>query len=100
MRVTNLSEDAQEADLRDLFGFFGQIRRIFLAKDKITQQSKVEGEDETSVSSLGDDVWTNWTTGLMMPSSHTLLVLHGSQALSHLCTPSLVSEPGWETMYP
>ena len=47
VRVTNLSEDAQEADLRDLFGFFGQIRRIFLAKDKITQQSKVEGEDET-----------------------------------------------------
>ena len=53
VRVTNLSEDAQEADLRDLFGFFGQIRRIFLAKDKITQQSKVEGEDETCASSLG-----------------------------------------------
>ena len=53
MRVTNLSEDAQEADLRDLFGFFGQIRRIFLAKDKITQQSKVEGEDEICASSLG-----------------------------------------------
>ena len=53
VRVTNLSEDAQEADLRDLFGFFGQIRRIFLAKDKITQQSKVEGEDETWASSLG-----------------------------------------------
>ena len=52
MRVTNLSEDAQEADLRDLFGFFGQIRRIFLAKDKITQQSKVEGEDATWASSL------------------------------------------------
>ena len=53
VRVTNLSEDAQEADLRDLFGFFGQIRRIFLAKDKITQQSKVEGEDETRAPSLG-----------------------------------------------
>lgn len=56
MRVTNLSEDAQEADLRDLFGFFGQIRRIFLAKDKITQQSKVKGKDKSSVSSLGGDV--------------------------------------------
>jgi len=41
VRVTNLSEDAQEADLRDLFGFFGSIRRIFLAKDKVTQHSKV-----------------------------------------------------------
>lgn len=40
VRVTNLSEDAQEADLRDLFSHFGIIRRIFLAKDKITQQSK------------------------------------------------------------
>ena len=35
------NQDAQEADLRDLFGFFGSIRRIFLAKDKVTQHSKV-----------------------------------------------------------
>ena len=41
VRVTNLSEDAQEADLRDLFSHFGIIKRIFLAKDKITQHSKV-----------------------------------------------------------
>lgn len=41
VRVTNLSEDAQEADLRELFSHFGNIRRIFLAKDKQTQQSKV-----------------------------------------------------------
>ena len=41
VRVTNLSEDAQEADLRDLFSHFGMIKRIFLAKDKITQHSKV-----------------------------------------------------------
>lgn len=41
VRVTNLSEETQESDLRELFGYFGQIRRVFLAKDKITQQSKV-----------------------------------------------------------
>lgn len=41
VRVTNLSEDAQEADIRDLFSHFGHIKRIFLAKDKITQHSKV-----------------------------------------------------------
>ena len=41
VRVTNLSEDANENDLRDLFGPFGAIQRVFLAKDKRTQQSKV-----------------------------------------------------------
>lgn len=41
VRVTNLSEEAQEADLRELFGHFGVLKRIFLAKDKHTQQSKV-----------------------------------------------------------
>ena len=41
VRVTNLSEETQESDLRELFQYFGQIRRVFLAKDKITQQSKV-----------------------------------------------------------
>jgi translation initiation factor 3 subunit G len=40
VRVTNLSEETQESDLRELFGYFGTIRRVFLAKDKITQQSK------------------------------------------------------------
>lgn len=41
VRVTNLSEETQESDLRELFGYFGTIRRVFLAKDKQTQQSKV-----------------------------------------------------------
>ncbi|XP_064395372.1 eukaryotic translation initiation factor 3 subunit G-like [Halichondria panicea] len=40
VRVTNVSEDTQEGDLRDLFQHFGNIRRVFLAKDKITQHSK------------------------------------------------------------
>ena len=41
VRVTNLSEEAQEMDLKELFSMFGPIRRTFLAKDKVTQQSKV-----------------------------------------------------------
>lgn len=41
IRVTNLSEDARESDLQELFQPFGQITRIFLAKDKATGQSKV-----------------------------------------------------------
>ena len=40
VRVTNLSEDARESDLRELFGRFGPIQRVFLAKDRKTQQSK------------------------------------------------------------
>ncbi|XP_020626892.1 eukaryotic translation initiation factor 3 subunit G-like [Orbicella faveolata] len=40
IRVTNLSEDTREADLQELFRPFGPISRIFLAKDKHTNQSK------------------------------------------------------------
>lgn len=40
IRVTNLSEDTRESDLSDLFRPFGPISRIFLAKDKVTNQSK------------------------------------------------------------
>ena len=43
VRVTNLSEDTVESDLQELFRPFGQISRIYLAKDKITNQSKVIG---------------------------------------------------------
>lgn len=40
VRVTNLSEDADENDIRELFKSFGAIKRVFLAKDRKTQQSK------------------------------------------------------------
>ena len=43
IRVTNLSEDTRESDLQELFRPFGSISRIYLAKDKITGQSKVRG---------------------------------------------------------
>jgi translation initiation factor 3 subunit G len=39
IRVTNLSEDAREADLQDLFRPFGQIMNIFLAKEKGSRDS-------------------------------------------------------------
>ncbi|RDD45375.1 Eukaryotic translation initiation factor 3 subunit G [Trichoplax sp. H2] len=40
VRVSNLSEDADEADLTDLFRHFGQISRVFLVRDKKTRRSK------------------------------------------------------------
>merc|ERR1712156_1155017 len=40
IRVSNLSENAQEGDLQELFKPFGHIARIYLAKDKITGQCK------------------------------------------------------------
>ena len=41
MRVTNLSEEISEQDLRDLFGTYGALQRVFLAKDRVTRESKV-----------------------------------------------------------
>jgi len=40
LRVTNLSEDVTDDDLRDLFGRFGRISRVFLAKDRETNRTK------------------------------------------------------------
>lgn len=34
IKVTNLSEDAREGDLQDLFAPFGPIQNIFVAKEK------------------------------------------------------------------
>ena len=44
VRVTNLSEETKEQDLRDLFGHFGPIHRVYLAKDKTMQRSKVHSK--------------------------------------------------------
>merc|ERR1712157_638433 len=40
LRVTNISEDTTERDLQDLFRPFGQIARIYLAKDRETNMSR------------------------------------------------------------
>ena len=59
IRVTNLSEDTRENDLNELFRPFGYISRIFLAKDKITNQSKVRCLT-CSQSSFGSVVYFNF----------------------------------------
>lgn len=40
LRVTNLSEDTTEADLQELFRRFGHTTRIYLARDRVTNQSR------------------------------------------------------------
>jgi translation initiation factor 3 subunit G len=40
LRVTNVSELAEENELRDLFERFGRVTRVFLARDRETQRAK------------------------------------------------------------
>jgi len=40
LRITNLSEDVREGDLQELFGQFGRLQRVYLAKDMNTFVSK------------------------------------------------------------
>lgn len=40
VRVSNLSEDVKDSDLRELFRRFGPIQRIYLAKDRETHASR------------------------------------------------------------
>ena len=40
LRVTNVSEFAEEGDLREMFGRFGHVTRVFLAKDRDTGRAK------------------------------------------------------------
>ena len=40
MRISNLSEEADEQDLHDLFHQCGRITQIYVAKDEINNTSK------------------------------------------------------------
>jgi len=40
LRVTNVSEFAEEGDLRDMFSRHGHVTRVFLAKDRETGRAK------------------------------------------------------------
>jgi len=40
LRVSNLSESAHEQDLQELFKPFGHVQRVFIAKDKVTMESR------------------------------------------------------------
>ncbi|KAF2431367.1 eIF-3 RNA-binding subunit [Tothia fuscella] len=40
LRVTNVSEFAEEQDLRDMFARYGHVTRVFLAKDRETGRAK------------------------------------------------------------
>ena len=40
LRVTNVSDDTTDQDLRDLFSVFGRVIRVFVGKDRETGQSK------------------------------------------------------------
>jgi len=40
LRVTNLSEDAEEDDLRDMFSRFGRVTRVYIGRDRETGACK------------------------------------------------------------
>ncbi|PFH46747.1 hypothetical protein AMATHDRAFT_69212 [Amanita thiersii Skay4041] len=40
LRVTNISEDTQESDLRELFGMFGKVARVYVGRDRETGAGK------------------------------------------------------------
>jgi len=40
LRVSNLTKDAEELDLRQLFGSFGRITRVFIAREHTTRESR------------------------------------------------------------
>ncbi|KAL0063909.1 translation initiation factor eIF3 subunit g [Marasmius tenuissimus] len=40
LRVTNISEDTQESDLRELFGVFGRVARVYVGRDRDTGAGK------------------------------------------------------------
>ncbi|KAJ7207058.1 translation initiation factor eIF3g [Mycena pura] len=40
LRVTNISEDTQENDLRELFGIFGRVARVYVGRDRDTGAGK------------------------------------------------------------
>ncbi|KAG6845159.1 hypothetical protein H0H87_012955 [Tephrocybe sp. NHM501043] len=60
LRVTNISEDTQENDLRDLFSRFGRVIRVYIGRDRETGAGKgfafVSFEDRTAAQKAIDKV--------------------------------------------
>ncbi|RDB17473.1 Eukaryotic translation initiation factor 3 subunit G [Hypsizygus marmoreus] len=60
LRVTNISEDTQENDLRDLFGNFGRVARVYVGRDRETGAGKgfafVSFEDRAAAQKAIDKV--------------------------------------------
>jgi len=60
LRVTNVSEDTTEADLRDLFGAFGRVARVYVGRDRETGAGKgyafVSFEDRANAQRAMDKV--------------------------------------------
>ena len=60
LRVTNISEDTQENDLRELFGRFGRVARVYVGRDRETGASKgfafVSFEDRAAAQKAIDKV--------------------------------------------
>lgn len=58
LRVTNISEDTQENDLRDLFGTFGRVARVYVGRDRETGIGKgfafVSFEDKSTAQKAMD----------------------------------------------
>jgi len=67
IHVTNLSEDVTEFDLRDRFGEFGSINRVYVVKDKDTGMSKgsafitfnTRGAAQAAMEVLNGSGWMN-----------------------------------------
>ncbi|KAH9478039.1 Eukaryotic translation initiation factor 3 subunit G [Psilocybe cubensis] len=60
LRVTNISEDTQENDLRELFGVFGRVARVYVGRDRETGAGKgfafVSFEDKANAQKAIDKV--------------------------------------------
>ncbi|KAG5637789.1 hypothetical protein H0H81_003181 [Sphagnurus paluster] len=60
LRVTNISEDTQENDLRELFGIFGRVARCYVGRDRETGAGKgfafVSFEDRAAAQKAIDKV--------------------------------------------
>lgn len=60
LRVTNISEDTQEQDLRDLFSSFGRVARVYVGRDRETGAGKgfafVSFEDRAAAQKAIDKV--------------------------------------------
>lgn len=58
IRVTNISEDTQEQDLRDLFSYVGRVARVYVGRDRETGAGRgfafVSFEDKTTAQAAID----------------------------------------------
>ena len=103
LRVTNVSEFAEEQDLRDMFSRFGHVTRVFLAKDRETGRAKgfafvsyADRTDAAKACEKMDGCKLTFLVAVVYMTNFLLRWFRSSYSTRRVCQEAYYVDTGWE----